>query len=505
MSLFAKKSISSLLEEAGEGGNKLKRTLGPTGLIALGIGAIIGAGLFSITGVAAGENAGPAITISFIIAAVGCAFAGLCYAEFASMIPVAGSAYTYSYATMGRFIAWIIGWDLVLEYAVGAATVASSWSGYFYKFMHNMGINFPRELTMTPWDHVHVKGGKIIPEMLNGVANPELVGADHIHGIMNLPAVLVVVLLSLVLIRGTRESSLINGIIVSLKLMVVVLFIGLGWAYINTDNYTPYIPENTGEFGHYGWSGIIRAAGIVFFAYIGFDAVSTAAQEAKNPRRDMPIGILVSLVICTILYLLFAHVMTGMAHYTEFKADPTDKLAPVATALAHTPYTWLNQGIILAILAGYMSVILVMLMGQSRVFFSMSHDGLLPKYFSNIHPKYKTPHHSNLIFMVFVSLFAAFVPGSVVGEMTSIGTLLAFILVCAGVLYMRYKMPEAPRGFRTPLVPLVPILGILVCLGMMVFLPLDTWIRLFVWMAIGIAIFFAYSNKNADKKEADRT
>jgi APA family basic amino acid/polyamine antiporter len=499
MSLFQRKSMESLLQESGEGGNQLKRTLGPYGLIALGIGAIIGAGLFSITGVAAGENAGPAITISFIIAAVGCGFAGLCYAEFSSMIPVAGSAYTYSYATMGRFIAWIIGWDLVLEYAVGAATVASSWSGYFYKFLHNMGINFPRELTMTPWDHVHMQGDKVIPEMINGVANPALANSIEVHGIMNLPAVFVVILLSLVLIRGTKESSVVNGIIVSLKLMVVAVFIALGWAYINMDNYTPYIPENTGTFGHYGWSGIIRAAGIVFFAYIGFDAVSTAAQEAKNPRRDMPIGILVSLAICTVLYILFAHVLTGLAHYTEFKADPTDKLAPVATALKHTPYVWLNQSIILAILAGYMSVILVMLMGQSRVFFSMSKDGLLPSFFSNIHPKFKTPWHSNLLFMAFVSLFAAFVPGSIVGEMTSIGTLLAFILVCAGVLFLRYKMPNAPRGFRTPLVPFVPIMGILTCLGMMVFLPLDTWIRLVVWMAIGIAIFFLYSNKNADK------
>ena len=439
---FTKKSLSVLFAEADETGeHTLKRTLGPTQLVMLGIGAIIGAGLFSITGGAAAHNAGPAVTISFVIAAVACAFAGLCYAEFASMIPVAGSAYTYSYATMGRFIAWIIGWDLVLEYAVGAATVSISWSRYLVKFLEHYNIQLAPQMTMSPWDSVTMADGSIVT------------------GIMNLPAVFIVVLMSLILVRGTQESSRINGVIVGLKVAVVLVFIGLGWNYIDTANYTPYIPANTGNFGEFGWSGIVRAAGIIFFAYIGFDAVSTAAQEAKNPKKDMPIGILVSLAICTVLYILFAHVMTGLANYKEFQGQ--DGIAPVAVAIEHTPYEWLKQAIILAILAGYSSVILVMLLGQSRVFFSMSKDGLLPPVFSRIHPKFKTPHKSNLLFAVFVSLFAAFIPARVVGEMTSIGTLFAFVLVCIGVLVLRKTQPDAPRVFRTPMVPLVPILGVL--------------------------------------------
>ena len=479
MSLFVKKPMSVLLNEASEtGSHTLKRTLGAKGLIALGIGAIIGAGLFSITGMAAANHAGPAITLSFVVAALGCLFAGLCYAEFASMIPVAGSAYTYSYATMGEFIAWIIGWDLVLEYAVGAATVGISWSRYLVKFLEGFDIHLPNELIAGPWD----------------------------GGIINLPAVFIIVLMSLLLIKGTKESALVNSIIVALKVSVVLVFIFLGWKYINTANYNPYIPDNTGNFGSFGFSGIIRAAAIVFFAYIGFDAVSTAAQEAKNPKKDMPIGILGSLLICTILYILFAHVMTGVTSYTTFAGK--DGIAPVAVAIEHmgTPdaagviqpdYPWLNRAIVVAILAGYASVILVMLMGQSRVFFSMSKDGLIPKIFSSVNPKTQTPAKSNLLFMVFVSAFAAFVPARVVGEMTSIGTLFAFILVCVGILVMRKKMPELPRAFKTPFVPVVPILGIGVCLFMMVFLPMDTWIRLLVWMLIGLDIYLVYGARNS--------
>ncbi len=479
MSLFVRKPMDALLKEASEtGSHTLKRTLGAGGLIALGIGAIIGAGLFSITGMAAANHAGPAITISFIVAAFGCLFAGLCYAEFASMIPVAGSAYTYSYATMGEFIAWIIGWDLVLEYAVGAATVGISWSRYLVKFLEGFGVALPHDLTVGPWD----------------------------GGIINLPAVSIIVLMSLLLIKGTKESAFVNALIVTLKVAVVIVFIVLGWQYINNDNYNPYIPDNTGDFGHFGFSGIIRAAAIVFFAYIGFDAVSTAAQEAKNPKRDMPIGILGSLAICTILYLLFAHVMTGVTSYSSFAGK--DGIAPVAVAIEHMgkaneagvivqDYPWLNRAILVAILAGYSSVILVMLMGQSRVFFSMSKDGLIPRIFSTVNPKTQTPAKSNLLFMGFVSLFAAFVPARVVGEMTSIGTLFAFILVCVGVWVMRRKMPELPRSFKTPLVPLVPILGIGVCLFMMVFLPMDTWIRLIVWMLIGLDIYLVYGAKNS--------
>src|SRR5215204_7073365 len=479
MSLFVRKPMASLMHEAQETGSyTLKRTLGATGLVALGIGAIIGAGLFSITGMAAANHAGPAITISFIVAALGCLFAGLCYAEFASMIPVAGSAYTYSYATMGEFLAWIIGWDLVLEYAVGAATVGISWSRYLVRFLEGFDVHLPHSLTLGPWD----------------------------GGIINLPAVFIIVLMSLLLIKGTKESAFVNGFIVALKVAVVLIFIFLGWKYINNDNYNPYIPDNTGTFGEFGFSGIIRSAAIVFFAYIGFDAVSTAAQEAKNPKKDMPWGILGSLAICTVLYILFAHVMTGVTSYTTFAGK--DGIAPVAVAIDHmgTPdmngniqpdYPWLNRAIIVAILAGYASVILVMLMGQSRVFFSMSKDGLIPKIFSSVNPRTQTPAKNNLLFMLFVSAFAAFVPARVVGEMTSIGTLFAFILVCIGVWVMRRKMPNLPRAFKTPLVPLVPMLGVATCLFMMVFLPLDTWIRLLVWMLIGLDIYLAYGAKNS--------
>lgn len=479
MSLFIKKSIESLLTEASAtDSHSLKKTLGAGKLIALGIGAIIGAGLFSITGGAAATQAGPAITISFVIAALGCCFAGLCYAEFASMIPVAGSAYTYSYATMGEFIAWIIGWDLVLEYAVAAATVSISWSRYLVKFLEGFGVHLPSELVLCPWD----------------------------GGILNLPAAAIIILASLLLIRGTEGSSKVNFIIVILKIAVVLVFIFLGWKYINVANYTPYIPANNGTFGEYGFSGIIRAAAVVFFAFIGFDAVSTAAQEAKNPKRNMPIGILVSLLICTVLYILFAHVMTGVVNYTAFKGH--DGIAPVAIAIEHMgkinasgiirpDYPWLNKAIVLAILAGYSSVILVMLLGQSRVFYSMSKDGLLPKAFSQIHPVYRTPVKSNLLLLVLVGSFSALAPARVAGEMTSIGTLLAFILVCIGILVMRKKMPDVPRAFKTPLVPLVPLLGIVTCLFMMVFLPADTWIRLFVWMVIGLDIYIVYGFKNS--------
>jgi basic amino acid/polyamine antiporter, APA family len=478
MGLFTRKPLSRLFAEAEASEKGLKKTLTAPALVALGIGAIIGAGLFSITGGAAANNAGPAITISFVVAALGCAFAGLCYAEFASMIPVAGSAYTYSYATMGEFIAWIIGWDLVLEYAVGAATVSISWSRYFVKLLGDFGIHLSPQFTLSPFD----------------------------GGVINLPAVFIVILMSLLLMRGTKESAFVNGIIVTLKVAVVLIFIALGWQYIHPENYTPYVPDNLGHFGEFGFSGVVRAAAIVFFAYIGFDAVSTAAQEAKNPKRDMPIGILLSLAICTVLYILFAHVMTGVTNYQSFAGK--DGIAPVAVAIdhmgkvgadgvLHPDYPWLNKAIIMAILGGYASVILVMLMGQSRVFYSMSHDGLIPQVFSKLHAKFRTPAKNNFLFMLFVSLFAAFVPARIVGEMTSIGTLFAFILVCIGVIIMRKKMPEAPRAFRTPLVPLVPILGIFTCLFMMVFLPLDTWIRLIVWMMIGLDVYIYYGMRNS--------
>lgn len=453
-----KKSIASLQHEASNT-DGLKRSLSSTSLVALGIGAIIGAGLFSLTGIAAAEHAGPAVTLSFVLAAVGCAFAGLCYAEFASMIPVAGSAYTYSYATMGEFMAWIIGWDLILEYALGAATVGVSWSHYLNEFLAYFDLSISEAYTKGPFE----------------------------GGIINIPAILIVSLLSLVLIRGTKESAVLNNILVVVKVAVVLLFIILGWGYINPDNHTPFIPENTGgNFG--GLPGIAAGAAMVFFAFIGFDAVSTAAQEAKNPQKGMPIGIIGSLLICTVLYVLFSYVMTGLVPFSDFAGDAS----PAATAFAKTPYTFLQQGLIVAILAGYTSVIMVMLLGQSRVFYSMSTDGLLPKFFGELHPKFKTPWKTNLFFMVFVSLFAGFVPVKELGHMVSIGTLLAFSLVCIGVLVLRKKMPDAPRAFKVPLVPFIPIAGIVVCGYLMSALPLESWIRLIIWMVLGVVIYLIY-------------
>ncbi|MFN8307080.1 MAG: amino acid permease [Ferruginibacter sp.] len=476
MSLFVKKPLSQLLAQAQGGEHSLKKTLTSFNLVTLGIGAIIGAGLFSLTGLVAAENAGSGVVFSFVIAAIGCAFAGLCYAEFAAMIPIAGSAYTYAYTTMGEFVAWIIGWALVLEYALGAATVSISFSQYFGKFFHNMGIELPAEWMHSPFESYTLADGTIA----------------H-GGYMNIVAVVIVILISLLLIKGTQESAFVNNLLVILKVSVVLIFIAIGWSFINPANHTPFIPENTGSFGHFGWSGVLRGAGVVFFAFIGFDAVSTAAQEAKNPQKGMPIGILGSLAICTILYVLFSYVMTGVANYTEFKGSA----APVAIAIAKTPYVWLNQTVIIAILAGYSSVMLVMLLGQSRVFYTMSKDGLLPKLFSDLHPKFSTPYKCNLLFAVFVSLFAGFVPVKIVGELVSMGTLFAFVLVCIGVMIMRKTEPNANRPFKTPLVPIIPILGILVCFAMMVSLPGLTWINMLGWMVIGLLVYFLYSAKHS--------
>jgi APA family basic amino acid/polyamine antiporter len=474
MSLFATKSLERIKAESEGGEHHLKKTLGPVNLVALGIGAIIGAGLFSLTGIAAADHAGPAVVLSFVIAAIGCAFAGMCYSEFATMIPIAGSAYTYAYATMGELLAWIIGWDLVLEYAVGAATVSVSWSSYVAKLLLMYGIELPQSLIHCPWDEP--------------------------AGIINLPAVLIVLVISSLLIIGISESAKVNGIIVVVKVAIVIVVIAVGFAYVRAENYTPFIPENTGKFGEYGWSGIFRAAAVIFFAYIGFDAVSTAAQEAKTPQRDMPIGIIGSLAVCTILYILFSRVLTGMVHYTKFKGDAS----PVATVIASFPSAALQTAIVVGIIAGYSSVILVMLLGQSRVFYSMSRDGLLPRVFSDIHPKFQTPYRCNLIFMVFVSLFSGFLPISRLGHMTSIGTLLAFVIVCIGIMIMRKTHPHVPRPYRTPLVPLIPILGVAVCLAMMVSLDVDTWIRLVVWLGIGLAIYFGYSRHHSHLRASKR-
>ena len=481
-SLFRKKTILSLLTEASATGNStLKRRLGPFGLISIGVGVIIGAGLFSLTGIAAANNAGPAIILSFVLAAVCCSFNALCYAEFASMVPVAGSAYTYSYASLGELFAWIIGWDLILEYSVGAATVAISWSQYLVKFLGYFDIHLPQQLLLSPFESITAIDGTVI------------------HGIINLPAILIVILITAVIIRGIKTSSIVTSILVVIKVSIVLVFIAVGWNYIQPANYHPFIPQNTGTFGEFGISGIFRGAGVIFFVFIGFDIVATMAQETKNPKRNMPIGIIGSLVVCTVLFILFAYVMTGLANFTEFK----NSAAPVAIAIAKTPYKWLVQLIVFAILIGYISVILVDLMGQSRVFFTMSRDGLLPKMFSVLHSKFQTPYKSNLLLCIFICLFAGFVPIRVVGEMTSIGTLLAFVLVCLGVLILRKTQPNAPRSFRTPFVPVVPILGIITSVVLMLALPLDTWIRLFVWLLIGLILYFTYGKKKSKLNNSD--
>lgn len=481
MSLFARKPLSRIMSEAEGGSHTLRKELTATQLVMLGIGAIIGAGLFTLTGPAAAQHAGPAIMLSFVVAALGCAFAGLCYSEFASMIPVAGSAYTYSYATMGELLAWIIGWDLVLEYAVGASTVAVSWTGYVVSFLRDFGIHFPLSLAASPLESLKIP-----------FTNPPI----YAEGFINLPALLAVVMISTLLIIGVKESASVNAVMVTIKLLVIVLFIAFCWGLINPANHVPLIPENTtGEFGRFGFTGIIRGAGIIFFAYIGFDAVSTAAQDARRPQRDMPIGIIGSLIICTIIYIIFTYVLTGVVNYR----DLNDRAA-VALAIDRTPHQWLKSVVKLGVIAGYTSVMLVMLFGQSRVFYSMSRDGLLPKLFSDIHPKFRTPWRSNLVFMLFVSLMAAFLPLAHLGEMTSIGTLFAFVLVCAGVMVMRKTHPDLPRPFRTPLVPVVPVLGILVNLYLMYGLGAENWIRLFVWLFIGLAIYFGYSRHHSRLK-----
>jgi len=474
MSLFIKKPLAQLMDQAADATGGLKRTLGPLNLIALGIGAIIGAGLFVRTAFAAGEAAGSAVVVSFIIAGIGCAFAGLCYAEFASMIPIAGSAYAYAYVTMGEFLAWIIGWALILEYALAAATVAIAWSEYLNNLL---GGAIPYQWCHSPWETM-----------------------GEVQGIVNLPAIFILIVLTLILIKGTQESATLNSIIVVVKVSIVIVFIVVGWGFINEANYTPFTIPNIIDheaWNRHGWGGVLGGASIVFFAFIGFDAVSTAAQEAKNPKRDMPIGILGSLLICTILFVLFAHVLTGVANWQEFKVQGKEASVAYAIKTYMTGYGWLGTLVTFAILAGFSSVILVMLMGQSRVFYSMSKDGLVPSVFSELHPKFRTPFKSNMILFVFVALFAGFVPGSVAGDLTSFGTLFAFVLVCAGIWVMRITDPLAPRPFKTPLVPLIPILGIIVCIALIASLDINTLMVAFGWLLLGLVVYFVYSKNHS--------
>jgi APA family basic amino acid/polyamine antiporter len=482
MALSSTKSIAHIQAEASEeGAHTLKRSLTALNLVMLGIGAIIGAGIFVLTGTAAANNAGPAVVLSFVLAGLGCLFAGLCYAEFASMIPVAGSAYTYAYATLGEFIAWIIGWDLILEYLFGAATVAVGWSGYFVAFLEKLGVHLPTAFTQAP---LSVQGTHTL------LRNP--------GGVLNVPAVVLVLLMTGLLVLGIKESARFNNIIVVVKVAIVFLVIGFGFMFVDSANWQPFIPPAEGP-GRFGWNGIVRAAGVVFFAYIGFDAVSTAAQEAKNPQRDMPIGMLGSLAFCTVLYILMSLVMTGLVPYTQLNVPH-----PVDVALAAVPSLgWLNYLVDIAAIAGLASVVLVMLMGQPRIFYAMSRDGLLPPVFGKIHPKYQTPYVTTIITGVVAAAVAGFFPIALLGELVSIGTLFAFVVVSAGVLMLRYKRPELHRPFKTPLVPLVPILGILVCSYLMYGLPPDTWIRLLVWLVLGLVIYFAYGKSHSRVGQMD--
>ena len=474
--LFTKKPMSVLMQESGDSGHGLKRTLGKLNLVTLGIGAIIGAGIFVLTGQAAAQYAGPAVSISFIVAGFACAFAGLCYAEFASMIPIAGSAYTYAYATMGRIVAWIIGWALILEYLFSGATVAVGWSGYVVNFLNSIGIHIPESLSSAP---------------IGLDVNNNLVLTGHY---INLPAVLIIFLVTILLYRGIKESASFNNIVVLVKLVVIVLFILLGWQYINTENWVPFIPDNTGEFGQFGWSGIMRASSVIFFAYVGFDAVSTAAQEAKNPQKDMPWGILGSLVICTVVYIMVSMVMTGIAPYQELNTS-----APIAVAIdkAGEGLAWFSPFIKIGAIAGLSSVILVMLMGQTRIFYSMSKDGLFFKRFGDVHEKYQTPYFATLVTGGIALTTAGLLPIGILGELVSFGTLLAFIIVCLGILILRYQQPDLKRPFKTPLFPATPILGILSCLGVMFSLnTLILWIAL-AWLLVGLLVYYGYGRNHA--------
>lgn len=475
--LFRTKSIEQLTREAQDGSNGLKRVLTRMNLIALGIGAVIGTGIFVLTGHAAADFAGPAVALSYVLSGLGCLFAGLCYAEYSSSLPIAGSAYTYTYATLGEFMAWIIGWDLILEYLFAASTVAVGWSKHFIPFMKDFfGIQLPEHFCRAPLDYVD---GKMIAT----------------ENFINVPAILLVWVITALLVVGIKESVRFNNVMVAIKVVIILVVIALGWGYVNPDNLTPFIPENSGEMGKFGWSGILKGAGVIFFAYIGFDAVSTAAQETKNPQKDLIWGMIGSLVICGILFVAMSVVLCGMVDYRELRVD-----APVVYALekaAGDGLKWLRMAVELAVLAGLSSVILVLLMGQPRIFFSMAKDGLLPPVFAKVHPKFRTPYITTIMTGLLCSVMAGFLPLNLLGELVSIGTLLAFTVVCIGVVVLRKTRPDMPRPFRTPLVPLIPILGALICVAQTVLLPSDTWLRLIIWMALGVVVYFLYGRKHS--------
>jgi APA family basic amino acid/polyamine antiporter len=476
MQLFRTKPINQLLEDAFDKDHGLRKALNSTSLITLGIGAIIGTGIFVLTGTVAANNAGPALVLSFIISAVGCVFAGLCYAEFASMIPISGSAYTYAYATLGEFIAWIIGWDLILEYLFASSTVAVGWSGYMVSFLHDYNINIPHQLCNAPVDFIKGEGW-----VLTG-------------SLINFPAVFIIALLSTLLVIGIRESAGFNNIIVAVKIIVILLFIGFGLSFVDTSNWRPFIPTNTGEYGHFGISGVLRGAAVIFFAYIGFDAVSTAAQEAKNPQRDMPIGILGSLLICTVLYVIVSAVLTGIVSYTELNVP-----APLALAIDRTGQAliWLRPLIKIGAIAGLSSVILVMLLGQPRIFYTMAKDGLLPRSFSKVHRRFRTPYVTTILTGIIACIIAGLLPINILSELVSIGTLLAFAIVCVSIIVLRKKRPDVARPFKTPWVPWIPLAGAVICFTQMLSLPWETWERLLIWMAVGLIIYFFYSRKHS--------
>jgi APA family basic amino acid/polyamine antiporter len=492
MSIFATKSIEQIkAEQLGSGEGGLKRVLGPAQLMMLGVGAIIGTGIFVLTGQAAAANAGPAIVLSMVLAGLTSVLAALCYSEFAASVPVAGSAYTYAYATLGEFIAWIIGWDLILEYALGAATVAVGWSGNLVTLLHQLGLSFPAAVSAAP--------GTVV-QLANGATAT---------AVFNLPAVLITLAVTLLLIVGVSESATVNAVIVVIKVAIVLIVIGAGALFIVPANWHPFIPQNTGTFGEYGWSGVLRGAGVIFFAYIGFDAVSTSAQEARDPQRDMPRGILGSLAICTVLFVLVSGVMVGVVPYRQMLNQPAPLVIAIEAAAgraAGTAWAPLMNGLTILLTVGAIaaltSVMVVMMLAQPRIFLAMANDRLLPRWAARIHPRFKTPHVSTIVTGIVVAIASGLTPIATLGTLVSIGTLMAFVIVSIGVIVLRRTRPDLPRPFRMPMVPLLPALSALVALILMLGLPRATWERLIIWMAIGIVFYFAYGYRRSRLRTA---